>query len=310
MNAFKLKGSLTNVLVEGNEIVGNNADDIENKQPGCGCTGGIKFWDVNGADIRGNWVHDNRGVGLWADTNNNDFLLEDNLIEKNDDEGVVYEISYNMIMRGNTLRQNGFVKGKKFADRGDNFPMSAVYISESGGEPRIPARTDRIEITNNVFTDNWGGITAWENADRFCNSVANTSSGYCTLLQPDEAKCTSPGIDNPPLLGDCRWKTQRVEVSHNRFNNGPNAPCVPGRTSRMAILANVGTVPEWSPYRGDVVQKAITYGQDVRWHDNAYTGFWSFTSLGPDKTISLSQWQATPSGQDAGSTFEEDAASC
>jgi hypothetical protein len=26
-------------------------------------------------------VHDNHGTGLWADTNNNDFLIEDNLIE-------------------------------------------------------------------------------------------------------------------------------------------------------------------------------------------------------------------------------------
>ena len=69
--------------------------------PGCGCTGGAKFWAVNGADIRGNWVHDNRGAGLWADTNNNDFLIEDNLIENNDGEAVFYETSYNLILRNN-----------------------------------------------------------------------------------------------------------------------------------------------------------------------------------------------------------------
>jgi len=25
---------------------------------------------VRGADVRSNWIHDNRGTGLWADTNN------------------------------------------------------------------------------------------------------------------------------------------------------------------------------------------------------------------------------------------------
>ena len=44
----------------------------------------MKFWSVDGADIRGNWIHDNRGPGMWADTNNNDFLIERNLIEGND----------------------------------------------------------------------------------------------------------------------------------------------------------------------------------------------------------------------------------
>ena len=88
INAYR-SGGLADLVIEGNEISGNNTDDWETQLPGCGCTGGAKFWAVNGADIRDNWVHHNHGAGLWADTNNNDFIVEGNLIEDNEAEGAV-----------------------------------------------------------------------------------------------------------------------------------------------------------------------------------------------------------------------------
>ena len=62
LSAFRPEG-ITNVVVDGNEIAGNNTDDWEARKPGCGCTGGTKFWEVTGATITGNWVHDNKGPG-------------------------------------------------------------------------------------------------------------------------------------------------------------------------------------------------------------------------------------------------------
>ena len=32
--------------------------------------------------------------------------------------------------------------------------------------------------------DNWAGVVAWENADRFAGSPANTSTGNTTLVNP------------------------------------------------------------------------------------------------------------------------------
>ncbi len=305
MNAYKPADDIVGLVVENNEIVGNNSDDTEAKNPDCGCSGGIKFWAVNGADIRNNWIHDNRGVGLWADTNNNDFLIENNVIENNDGEALFYEISYNMIFRGNVVRNNTIVKGKGFAEGRDNFPVGTVYLSEAGGEPRVKARTDKIEIYDNLFENNWGGVVAWENSDRFCNSIANTSTGYCTLVVKDPKKCSPPGISREPLYSDCRWKTQRVEVRNNRFIDSTDVVgCEPGYSGRMAILANYGTSPDWSPYMDDVVQKAITYRQDVRWRDNTYVGPWSFTLNNVDVVVDVTQWQAEPSQQDVGSTFD------
>ncbi|MGX1506590.1 UNVERIFIED_CONTAM: hypothetical protein RKD43_005215 [Streptomyces graminofaciens] len=307
MNAYKAGDSIRDLVVEGNEIVGNNTDDWERRQPGCGCTGGIKFWAVDGADVRGNWVHDNRGAGLWADNNNNDFRIEHNVLEDNDGAALMYETSYNAVIRNNTIRRNNWVEGRGYADRGDDFPYATVYVSESGGEPRVPARTDRIEIYRNVLENNWSGITLWENADRFCNSPANTSTGYCTLLVKDTERCARPAIATAPLDADCRWKTQRVDIHDNRFVLDTSVVECAVECGRMAVLANYGTYPDWSPYKGERVAEAITHKQHNRWHDNVYRGPWSFVAGDPSRKLDSGQWQDAPYRQDAGSTFDPQA---
>ncbi|MEV7002987.1 right-handed parallel beta-helix repeat-containing protein [Streptomyces sp. NPDC093982] len=303
LNAYKAGDTISGLVVEGNEIVGNNTDDWERQREGCGCTGGIKFWAVNGADVRGNWVHDNRGTGLWADTNNNDFRIENNVIEANDGAALIYETSYNAVIRRNTIRRNNWVEGRNAADGGDNFPFATIYLSESGGEPRIRARTDKIEIYWNVLENNWSGITLWENADRFCNSPANTSSGDCTLLVKNTDHCARPAIAGAPLYADCRWKTQRVDIHGNRFTLDKSVVKCSAKCDRMAVLANYGTYPEWSPYKGERVAEAITRKQHNRWRDNVYLGPWKFVAHDPSRVLDFGQWQGTPYQQDAGSTF-------
>ncbi|GAA1366120.1 right-handed parallel beta-helix repeat-containing protein [Streptomyces beijiangensis] len=303
MNAYKGSGRLSGLVLEGNEIVGNNTGDWERKRKGCGCTGGVKFWAVNGADVRGNWVHDNRGTGLWADTNNNDFLIEKNVIEANDGAALIYETSYNAVIRDNTIRRNNWVEGRKSAEAGDTFPFATVYISESGGEPRVKARTAKIEIYRNVLENNWSGITLWENADRFCNSPANTSSGDCTLLVKSTDRCAKPAIAKPPLYADCRWKTQRVDIHDNRFVLDMSVVKCTEKCDRMAVLSNYGTYPDWSPYKGDRVAEEITREQHNRWHDNAYVGPWKFVAQDMSRVLTSAEWQGAPYQQDQDSTF-------
>ncbi len=303
INAYKPGDSITDLVIEGNEITGNNTGDWERKKEGCGCTGGIKFWAVNGADVTGNWVHDNRGTGLWADTNNNDFRIEGNVLEANDGAALIYETSYNAVIRNNTILRNNWVEGRANADRGDTFPFATVYLSESGGEPRVKARTDKIEVYGNALENNWSGITLWENADRFCNSPANTSTGDCTLLVPDTKRCTQPAIAKAPLYSDCRWKTQRVEIHDNRFVLDPAVLKCKTECARMAVLANYGTYPDWSPYKGDKVAEAVTSKQQNRWYDNVYRGPWSFVAHDPSTTLDFREWQSRKYQQDTGSNF-------
>jgi Right handed beta helix region len=303
MNAFQAGGGITKLLVQGNEIVGNNADDLEATQPGCGCTAGIKFWAVDGADVRDNWVHGNRAAGLWADTNNNDFLIENNWIEDNDSEAVNYEISYNLVLRNNTIRRNAVRKGTSFATRKDEFPVGTVYVNSSGGDARVQARTDRIEIYGNLFDHNWSGITAFEDANRFCNSPVNTSRKACTRVGPDTAACVQPGISAEPLYSDCRWKTQRVTVHDNTFVFDPSTVgCPNGLCGWMALLANTGTKPDWSPYRGSTVSDAVTFRQDNLWAHNTYLGPWRFMVHDTSRVLDFDGWRDSPYRQDTGST--------
>lgn len=308
---YGFQGFDTNFVLDHNEIVGNNTGDWESKLDGCGCTGGGKFWDVRNARVTNNYVHDNKGAGLFADTNNNNFLFEGNWIENNDGQAIIWEISYNAAIRNNVMRHNLVVTGPERIRADDNFPDGAIYISESGGDARVPydlVGSPTIDISNNLIEDNYNGVTLWENADRFCNSPANSSTGYCTLVNPSVVKlstCNSTNISKAPYYSDCRWKTQNVKVHHNTFklNRANFFNCSPSMCGRNAIFANWGTVPSWSPYKGDKISTAIVHDQGNVFGNNTYVGTWSFTVFDTSNLVSASQWKTAPYNQDSGSTF-------
>jgi hypothetical protein len=296
-------GAAIGITLDHNEIARNDTADAG---AGCGCSGGGKFWDVNGAAVTNNWVHDNSSVGLWADTNNRNFLVEGNYLENNFAEAIIYEISYNAQIRRNTFKRNALGKGREFAARNDRFPVAAIYISEAGGDNRVPG-TPTVEIGGNYFEDNWSGVTLWENADRFCNSPANTSASYCTLVSPQATRtsCAQPGIATAPLYDDCRWKTQNVEVHHNEFRLTPaNIGCTNDFCARQAILSNWGTLPSWSPYLGPSISNAITFNQNNHFRNNRYFGPWRFVARDASIDIDFASWQAAPYAQDPGSTMQ------
>ena len=69
-NAYSNAGEVTSLVLDHNEIAGNDTYNYEARQPGCGCSGGGKFWNVVGAKVTDNWILNNKSVGLWADSNN------------------------------------------------------------------------------------------------------------------------------------------------------------------------------------------------------------------------------------------------
>ena len=309
--AYGPKGGESNIVLDHNEIVGNNTGDWEAKVEGCGCTGGGKFWDVRDVQVTNNYVHDNLSVALWADTNDNNFLFEGNWIEDNAGEAIFWEISYNVAIRNNVIRHNLVESGPRRMRSGDNFPDAAIYISESGGDARVPhglVGSPTIDISHNLIEDNYNGVTLWENADRFCGSAANTSSGYCTLANPEMVKlttCTEATITKAPYNADCRWKTQNVKVHNNTFKMNPErlANCPPTMCGRNTIFSNYGSYPEWSPYKGETVSQAITFDQGNAFSDNTYVGPWNFTAWDTSRFLPRPAWQSAPYNQDRGSTF-------
>jgi hypothetical protein len=304
---YGLQGGGSHITVDHNEVVGNNTDNWEARQPGCGCSGGAKFWSVDGAAVTGNYVHDNHGPGLWADTNNRGFDIAGNYIADNEGEGFIYEISYNLRLADNTFIRNALVDGPSLP----GFPDPAVYISESGGDSRVPGRySGTIEITGNAFTDNWSGVVLWESADRFCGSPDNTSASYCTLVNPKVTtlhSCNARTIARPPYFSDCRWKTQNVLVSGNKFVFRP-ADIGPSCTDAKycgfnGIFSQFGTDPAWSPYHGRVVENDITFDQNNHFRSNSYVGPWNFVVHQQGNAVSWARWRTSPTRQDAGSTL-------
>ena len=306
-NAYSPSGPVDLVL-RNNEIAGNNTYNWEAHIDGCGCTGGGKFWDVKNAVIENNWVHGNHSVGLWADTNNRGFEVKNNYISDNNDYGLIYEISYNAVIEQNTFVRNGLVSGP----RSEGFPVSAIYISESGADSRVPGNFGgTFLIAKNSFIDNWGGVILWENSNRFCNSPSNTSTGSCTLVDPSVAtikSCNATDIAQQPYFGDCRWKTQNVMVEDNLFSFKPadiGPSCTPANECGFqGLFSEYGTYPSWSPYQKAAVEGHITFDQNNHFMSNTYIGPWEFMIYEQGTVASWAQWRGKPYRQDKGSTLQ------
>ena len=84
--------------------------------------------------FRNNFVHHNVRDGIWYDFNlNAGALIEDNRVEDNGGNGIIFETSIGATITNNTLRRNG---------------EDAVLISVS----------QKAQIYNNLLEANFGGI--------------------------------------------------------------------------------------------------------------------------------------------------------
>ncbi len=307
-----LPNGVSNITITGNEISNNDTYNWEVVDPGCGCAGGGKFWEVDGATVTGNYVHGNQDVGLWADTNNTGFNISENYISNNYSVGIQYEISYNALISDNTLIGNALGAGP--ANPG--FPEGAIYISESGGDSRVAgAYSGSLTISGNVLTNNWSGVVLWEDANRFCGSPANTSTGTCTLVDPSQVNSTTctqanlqgstPGQTPIDYYDNCRWKTQNVSVTGNTFNFAPasiSTKCTAATSCGLqGDFSEYGTDPTWSPYLKTVVETAISITQHNTFTHNTYNGPWEFMVHDQSQVDSFATWQSTW-GQDSSST--------
>jgi len=306
-NAYSPAGVIRNLTITQNEVTGNDTYNWEAHQKGCGCTGGGKFWDVDGAVVTGNWVSDNHSVGLWADTDNRGFQVTGNYISGNYSYGLIYEISYNAEIADNTFVKNGLGEGPK--DPG--FPTAAIYVSESGGDSSVPGKfSGELSITRNTFINNWSGVVLWENSNRFCNSPANTSSSFCTLVNPRKVtleSCDQANIAKAPFYSECRWKTQNVSVSNNLFDFSPAAvgsTCTAAtQCGFVGVFSEYGTFPTWSPYQGETVEKNITFNQDNHFYANTYNGPWQFMVFQLGNVVPWLTWRSAPYAEDQGSVL-------
>ena len=312
-NAYSSSGKITGLWLDHNEIVGNDSYNYEARYNGCGCSGGGKFWNVFNATVTNNWVVNNMSVGLWADTNNAGFEFVGNYIQNSQGSGLMYEISYNGLIEYNTFVHNAVSGGP--ANQG--FPETAIYISESGSDPRVNTNyKNTFLIAHNNFLNNWGGVVLWENSNRFCGSPDNSSTGYCTMVNPKVANlktCANPAdVAKLPYRADCRWKAQNFLIEDNLFSFDPKAigkACTRAKNCGYnGVFSEYGSDPSWSPYKADFVPTNITFNQNNHFVSNTYVGPWCFMGWELGTSVSWNQWRASANvgqhhfGQDAKST--------
>jgi parallel beta-helix repeat protein len=300
--------------------VSDNAPTLNN-----GFSGGMKLWNDVHARVTNNWVHNNHGPGIWADTANIDVVFDGNYVSQNWAEGLFYEVSYNPTITNNTFVGNCWVKGPRIA----SFPCGAIYMSEGGYDSRVTPTGPNpyAAISGNVFTDNWDGVTLWENSNRYCSAPNQPDYPRCTLVNPTGGKpagspaatvtsCADGGIE--PSY-DCRWRTQNIKVFNNTFNLNPanitagianlathgdsaassyplntTTQCTTAnRCGENAMISNSSSVAFWP---ADTIPYAITWSQGNQFSQNTYNGPWIFDAIegnGGSNYIKFSDWQKT-----------------
>jgi hypothetical protein len=368
-----LTGGPYNVTIADNEISYNDTCDFEGlftnsaigwvkydpvpvryRNPHCGAVagdgnqGGFKLWATNGVTIRGNYIHNNWGPGIWADTNNANTRYVDNTITDNDGQAIIEEISYNFSITHNYLARNGWTVGLS----NPGFPTPAIYVSESGSDTAfggIPACREascarqgsypsRSIISQNTFVDNGGSVLLWQNSDRFCSAefdrvctlLAGGRSGPFTLATC-KANLPSASTDTTTYAGKrtgspaldwwngCMWKTENVSVTSNVIDFSPADIAHCDRTEwpdcgAGGIFSEYGVAAPYNSPGGWAILSQLTFFQNNHWSDNLYNGpstFYAWNQGNGDNPVGWAAWTGNVSQSDkCGSADEHQSGAC
>jgi parallel beta-helix repeat protein len=170
----------------------------------CGYEAGGFKWDKGQVTIRNVHVHDNRCRGLWADGNAHDALIEHNLVEDNQAEGIFYEISQDAVIRNNRIFGNGF-------------GGSGWYWA--GGV--TVASSFNVEVYGNRLSGNYNGITGTQQDRPDATPPAHLLDGYHVH---DNLICATGGSYPTGVVADNGDNLAARDISF-QHNTVQSAPC-------------------------------------------------------------------------------------
>src|SRR5439155_14451212 len=166
--------SARSMLVENNEISYNNYAGYDTHYDG----GGTKFMKSLNLTVRGNYVHNNYGTGIWFDWDNKGILVENNTVTKNDGPGIFHEAGYDAVFRNNIVRRNGFnfhsgwidgsgilllasnnteIYGNRVEKNKDGIGLTQT---DRGSGAYGPHKTHDVYVHNNIVSTVAGGVAA------------------------------------------------------------------------------------------------------------------------------------------------------
>ncbi len=163
--------------------------------PGCGCSGGGKWWGTLNADISDNaFIGDSpaQGVPVWLDNGNSGTRVEGNYFYKSYGTALTSETGFDLHVTGNLFVDGGWGKGS--GGCGNNCD-GAINVNSSGGFHVPGSRYEnQVLISGNQFVDNWEGIDIWQAGSRSCENSGEgwpTDSAYCSGGFPNSASTAS-----------------------------------------------------------------------------------------------------------------------
>ncbi len=165
--------------------------------PGCGCSGGGKWWGTLNADIVGNAFVDDSPAGgtpVWLDNGNSGTLISGNYFYQSYGPAIAAETGFDLHVVGNLFVNGGWGKGSGVC--GNNCD-GAVLLNSSGGFSVPGSRYEnQVLISGNQFIDNWQGIDIWQTGFRSCENSGEgwpNDAAYCSGGFPNSASTASGG---------------------------------------------------------------------------------------------------------------------
>ena len=205
--------------------------------------GGIRFWQTDPTAVEDNIVTNNDLYGIEITAGSVDFLLRNNQVLNNRENGISLVQSSNIVIDGGTIQgngawgvvglmvQNAAVRNAVIADNGPSITVTGEGPGpipfQSGGGIRF-WQTDPSEIRGNTIRDNNGPEVELEETVDF-NVVDNTietdgegivllganRQAGASLIQGNHVRSTDPGFGTGTRLTD----SQYVTVSGNTYED-------------------------------------------------------------------------------------------
>jgi len=179
------------LLYEDNEIAFNNYAHFKNGWE----AGGAKWLEERGLVVRRNYVHDNKGPGLWTDTDNVEVTYESNRVEDNTGAGIFHEASSDAVIRDNTVSGNGF-KWKSWLSG------AGILISSS----------ENVQVYGNIVSGNADGIAITHTARR-----SGTSHGPSNVDVHDNTITMEVGATGMATQGSVFFTSRNNHFENNTY---------------------------------------------------------------------------------------------
>ena len=165
--------------------------------PGCGCSGGGKWWGTLNDNIVGNAFVDDSPAGgtpVWLDNGNSGTLISGNYFYMSYGQAIDSETGFDLDFTRNLFLDGGWGRGS--GGCGNNCD-AAVGLNSSGGFNVPGSRYEKqVLISGNQFVDDWQGIDIWQAGSRSCENSGESwpdDAAYCSGGFPNSASTASGG---------------------------------------------------------------------------------------------------------------------